>query len=111
MTPNVVTMTTEMVNSCAILDDQTLNFVHLIDSTSDLGKNLNDTNLTNLAVTQAIPTNAVNKIEEILGFNNLLVDYDSQQITEPILQKKPLFKGPRIRLPHRPGLCSNESCK
>ena len=94
MTPNVVTMTTEMVNSCAILDDQTLNFVHLIDSTSDLGKNLNDTNLTNLAVTQAIPTNAVNKIEEIIGVSNLLVDYDSQQITEPILQKNRCLRAP-----------------
>ena len=80
MTPNVVTMTSEMVNSCAILDDQTLNFIHLKDTSSDLGKQLNDSDLTNLAVTQAIPTNSVNKIEEILGISNLLVDYDSQQI-------------------------------
>jgi len=94
MTPNVVTMTTEMVNSCAILDDQTLNFVHLNDTTSDLGRNLNDNDLTNLAVTQAIPTNAVKKIEEILGISNLLVDYDSKQITESILQKNRCLRAP-----------------
>ena len=94
MTPNTVTLTSEMVNSCAILDDQTGTFTHLIDTSADLGKNLNDTDLTNLAVTQAIPTNAVNKIEEILGISNLLVDYDSQQINEPILQKNRCLRAP-----------------
>lgn len=94
MTPNTITMTAEMVNSCAILDDQTLNFTHLKDTSADLGKNLNDSNLTNLAVTQAIPTNAVVKIEEILGINNLLADYDSKQITEPILQKNRCLRAP-----------------
>ena len=90
----MLTKTDELVNSCAIIDNLTGNFQHLKDTTSDLTKSLNDSDLTILAATQAIPSNSVQKLQEILGIGNLLLDYDSQQITEKALQKNTCLRAP-----------------